>query len=63
VQGVQGIVLISALYSLALMPTNAIFPLMSIAYFGGTSAHASIVEIAFSIGLLVGAVILSIWAG
>ena len=62
-KGVLGIVLISALYSLALMPTSAIFPLMSIAYFGGTSAHASIVEIAFSVGLLVGSVILSIWGG
>lgn len=62
-KGVLGVVLISSLYTLALMPTSAIFPLMSIAYFGGTSTHASIVEVVFSTGLLAGSIILSIWGG
>ena len=62
-KGVLGVVLISSLYSLALMPTSAIFPLMSIAYFGGTSTHASIVEVVFSTGLLAGSIILGIWGG
>lgn len=62
-KGVFGVVLISSLYSLALMPISAIFPLMSIAYFGGTSTHASIVEVVFSSGLLVGSIILGIWGG
>lgn len=62
-KGMLGLVLISALYSLALMPTSALFPLMSMSYFGGTSIYASIVEIVFSIGLLIGSLILSRWGG
>lgn len=62
-QGLLGLVLISALYALALMPTSALFPLMSITYFGGTSTEASMVEVSFSVGLLIGAVILSVWGG
>ncbi|MGL6202293.1 MAG: MFS transporter [Lachnospiraceae bacterium] len=62
-RGILGLVFISALYTLALMPTSALFPLMSMSYFGGTSTHASIVEVFFSIGLLVGALVLSKWGG
>lgn len=36
---------------------------MSMGYFGGTPTHASIAEIAFAIGMLVGGVILSVWGG
>jgi len=60
---VMGLVMISILYTLALMPTSALFPLMSMSYFGGTSTNASIAEISFSIGLLVGSIILGIWGG
>lgn len=62
-RGIMGLVLISALYTLALMPTSALFPLMSMSYFGGSSVHASIVEVVFSVGLLVGSLILGIWGG
>lgn len=36
---------------------------MSMGYFSGTPTHASIAEIAFAVGMLVGGVILSIWGG
>lgn len=62
-KGVMGLVLIGALYTLALMPASALFPLMSMSYFGGTSSHASIAEITFSVGLLLGSIILSFWGG
>lgn len=62
-RGVMGLVLISALYSLALMPTSALFPLMCMSYFGGTSVHASIAEITFSVGLLCGSLVLARWGG
>lgn len=62
-KGMLGLVLISALYTLALMPTSALFPLMSMSYFGGTSTYASIVEVIFSVGLLIGSLILSRWGG
>ena len=53
-RGLFGLVLVSSLYTFALMPTSALFPLMSMSYFGGTNVHASIAEIVFSIGLLLG---------
>lgn len=62
-QGMLGLALIGALYTLALMPVSALFPLMSMSYFNGSSAHASIVEVVFSIGLLSGSLILSRWGG
>jgi len=62
-RGILGLVLVSALYTLALMPTSALFPLMSMSYFGGTSTYASIVEVVFSVGLLIGSLILGKWGG
>lgn len=62
-KGILGLVFVSALFTLALMPTSALFPLMSMSYFGGTSTHASVVEIVFSVGLLIGSLILSAWGG
>ncbi|HCD46075.1 MAG TPA: MFS transporter [Lachnoclostridium sp.] len=62
-KGMLGLVLIGTLYTLALMPTSALFPLMSMSYFHGTSTNASVVEIVFSIGLLIGSLILGRWGG
>ena len=62
-KGMLGLVLIGSLYTLALMPTSALFPLMSMSYFKGTSTNASIVEVVFSIGLLFGSLVLSKWGG
>ena len=62
-KGMLGLVLIGSLYTLALMPTSALFPLMSMSYFNGTSINASIVEVVFSVGLLFGSLVLSRWGG
>lgn len=62
-KGMLRLVLIGSLYTLALMPTSALFPLMSISYFNGTSTNASIVEVVFSIGLLFGSLVLAKWGG
>ncbi len=62
-RGLFGLVLVSSLYTFALMPTSALFPLMSMSYFGGTNVHASIAEIVFSIGLLLGSLVLGGWGG
>lgn len=62
-KGLMGLVLISVIYSLALMPTSALFPLMCMEYFGGTSVQASIAEITFAAGLLAGSLALSMWGG
>ena len=55
--------LICALFSVAFMPVSALFPLMSMQYFGREAAAAALVEIAFSVGLLAGSVLLGLWGG
>ena len=55
--------LIGAGYMIAFMPVNALFPLMCMGYFGGTAAFASIAEVAFSVGMLVGSVVIGAWGG
>lgn len=62
-KGVYGLVMISCLYTIGMMPISALFPLMSMSYFGGSSTQASIVEIVFSIGFMIGSVLLSVWGG
>ena len=54
---------IGTLYMLVFMPINALFPLMSMGYFGGTTTHAAIAETAFSAGMLVGGLVLGVWGG
>lgn len=55
--------LICALFSVAFMPVGALFPLMSMEYFGGDANAAALVETLFSAGMLAGSVILGIWGG
>lgn len=53
----------AALFMILYSPINALFPLMSLDCFGGTTVHASIAEIAFSIGMLAGGLLLGKWGG
>lgn len=53
-KGMLGLVLVSSLYTIAMMPVSALFPLMCMGHFGGTSTHASVVEVVFSVGFLMG---------
>lgn len=62
-KGLFALLWIGALYMFVFMPINALFPLMSMSYFGGTATHASIVEIVFAVGMLVGGLLLSVWGG
>lgn len=62
-KGLFALLWIGALYVFVFMPINALFPLMSMSYFGGTATHASIVEIFFAVGMLVGGLLLGVWGG
>lgn len=62
-KGLFTLLWITAFYCFIYMPINALFPLMSMSYFGGTTTHASIVEIVFAVGMLAGGVLLSTWGG
>lgn len=62
-KGLFTLLWIGALYCFIYMPINALFPLMSMGYFGGTTTYASIVEIVFAVGMLAGGLLLSTWGG
>lgn len=62
-KGLFQMLLVGTAYMLVFMPINALFPLMSMGYFGGTTTHAAIAETAFSAGMLVGGLILGAWGG
>lgn len=62
-KGLFGMVWVGSIYMFFYMPISALFPLMSISYFGGTPVHSSIAEVAFAVGMLLGGLILSQWSG
>lgn len=62
-KGLFALLWIAVAFMILYFPINALFPLMSLDYFGGTTMQASIAEIAFSVGMLAGGIILSMWGG
>ena len=62
-RGLFALMWTAALFMILYSPINALFPLMSLDCFGGTTVHASIAEIAFSIGMLAGGLLLGKWGG
>ncbi len=62
-RGLFALMWTAALFMILYSPVNALFPLMSLDHFQGTTFHASIAEIAFAVGMLLGGVLLGIWGG
>lgn len=62
-RGIFALVWTAAAFMVMYSPINALFPLMSMDHFGGTTVHASIAEISFAVGMLFGGVVLGIWGG
>lgn len=62
-KGLFALLWTAAAFMLVYSPINALYPLMSLSYFGGTTLHASIAEITFSVGMLIGGVALGVWGG
>ncbi len=62
-KGLFSLLWIGTLYMFVYMPISALYPLMSIQYFGGTAAHAAAAEITFAVGMLIGGIILGAWGG
>lgn len=62
-KGVFALIWIAAAFTLLYSPINALFPLMSLDYFEGTTLQASVAEIAFSAGMIIGGIILGLWGG
>ncbi len=55
--------LVFGLFSMAFMPVSALFPLMSMGYFGRDAGAAAVVETVFSAGMLAGSIVLGVWGG
>ncbi|WP_297722159.1 MFS transporter [Intestinimonas sp.] len=55
--------LICGIFSVAVVPVSSLFPLMCMNYFGGTAVSASVVETAYSLGMLAGSLLLGLWGG
>lgn len=58
--GMWLIVLIETLFTLFLLPAASLYPLMTVTHFHGTIAQAGIVEVAYSAGMLIGGVLISV---
>ena len=54
---------ICGIFSVAVVPVSSLFPLMCMSYFGGTAVSASVVETAYSLGMLAGSLLLGLWGG
>lgn len=55
--------LLCGVFSIAYMPIGALFPLMTMDHFGLGTWAAAAAEMAFSVGMLLGSVVLGIWGG
>lgn len=59
-RGIFALLWIGGIFMFFYAPINALFPLMSLNYFGGTTTAASIAEIAFSVGMILGGIVLGV---
>lgn len=50
-------------FTLVFSPISALFPLMTLDHFGGTTGDAATAEIVFSVGMIAGSALLASWGG
>ena len=50
-------------FTLVFSPISALFPLMTLDHFGGTTGDAATAEIVFSVGMIAGSALLAVWEG
>lgn len=62
-KGMFSLTLIGALYAMIYFPIGTLYPLLCMSYFGGSFKDSSVVEIIFSAGTLLGALLLGIFGG
>ncbi len=59
-EGILSLVIIGILYTIIYSPIGSLYPHITMVYFGGTTAQSGFVEIVFSSGSLIGALLLGI---
>ena len=62
-KGLLTLLWMGAFYMFAYMPINALFPLISMNHFGGTTWHVAMSESVFAAGMLLGGIVLGVWGG
>ena len=62
-KGLLTLLWMGALYMFAYMPINALFPLISMNHFGGTTWHVAMSESVFAAGMLLCGIVLGVWGG
>lgn len=50
-------------FTLVFSPISALFPIMTLDHFGGTTGDAATAEIVFSVGMIAGSALLASWGG
>lgn len=50
-------------FTFVFSPISALFPIMTLGHFGGTTGDAAMAEIVFSVGMIVGSALLASWGG
>lgn len=56
---IKGLFISSIIFMIIFMPVNSLFPLMTKTYFKGDAMDAGIIEMCFSVGMLIGSIALS----
>lgn len=62
-RGLTSLLLVSTVYAVIYGPIGSLYPLITMTYFGGTIRQSSVVEVIFSVGMLLGSLCLGIWGG
>ena len=62
-RGLFALLWIGAAVMFIYFPVNALFPLLTFGHFNGDTTMASISEITFSVGMLLGGMLLGVWGG
>lgn len=60
-QGLWAITLIGAAFTFMFMPAASLYPLMTMRYFQGTVGQAGLIEVIYSVGMLVGGAIIGLF--
>lgn len=60
-KGMFALMLISALYAIIYFPIGTLYPLITMTYFGGGIGESSVVEVVFSVGMLLGSLLLGLF--
>ncbi|WP_125567833.1 MFS transporter [Companilactobacillus insicii] len=60
-KGLWYIALMGTVFTLLFMPAASMYPLITMSYFHGTVAQAGIIEVVYSVGMLVGGAIIGFW--